>query len=238
MAFKLNFSGFTNNELYYTPDPDSSQDWVLAVNGQDLGENCLISPISGVQSFGNRKVIINNVEYTLTSDSFDITLKDCNVNIVLGDLDTSSEASSPSQSYFQVYFSYTDTSKLIIGFDGLKHFKEKQDTFNEGKFEQKTILSNVLPTDNILLDLHNYQLESPITSDFSFIMPTDASDEYLSEISFTTGSTLVAFTTTSTITFTGEDCSNTHTFVPDTNKHYSIIFWKDKGGFQAVVRGY
>jgi len=142
MAFKLNFSGFTNNELYYTPDPDSSQDWVLAVNGQDLGENCLISPISGVQSFGNRKVIINNVEYTLTSDSFDITLKDCNVNIVLGDLDTSSEASSPSQSYFQVYFSYTDTSKLIIGFDGLKHFKEKQDTFNEGKFALK---SNVIP---------------------------------------------------------------------------------------------
>lgn len=108
----------------------------------------------------------------------------------------------------------------------------------DSNFERKTVLSNVLPTDNILLDLHNYQLESPITSDFSFIMPTDASDEYLSEISFTTGSTLVAFTTTSTITFTGEDCSNTHTFVPDTNKHYNIIFWKDKGGFQAVVRGY
>lgn len=105
-------------------------------------------------------------------------------------------------------------------------------------FEKKTILSNVLPTDNILLDLHNYQLESAITSDFSFIMPTDASDEYLSEISFTTGPTLVAFTTTSAITFTGEDCSNTHTFVPDTNKHYNIIFWKDKVGFQAVVRGY
>lgn len=105
-------------------------------------------------------------------------------------------------------------------------------------FERKTVLSNVLPTDNILLDLHNYQLESAITSDFSFIMPTDASDEYLSEISFTTGPTLVAFTTTSAITFTGEDCSNTHTFVPDTNKHYNIIFWKDKAGFQAVVRGY
>lgn len=105
-------------------------------------------------------------------------------------------------------------------------------------FERKTILSNVLPTDNILLDLHNYQLESAITSDFSFIMPTDASDEYLSEISFTTGPTLVAFTTTSAITFTGEDCSNTHNFVPDTNKHYNIIFWKDKAGFQAVVRGY
>ena len=111
----------------------------------------------------------------------------------------------------------------------------KQDLDN---FERKTVLSNVLPTDNILLDLHNYQLESAITSDFSFIMPTDASDEYLSEISFTTGPTLVAFTTTSTITFTGEDCSNTHTFVPDTNKHYNIIFWKDKAGFQAVVRGY
>lgn len=108
----------------------------------------------------------------------------------------------------------------------------------DSNFEKKTVLSNVLPTDNILLDLHNYQLESPITSDFSFIMPTDASDEYLSEISFTTGPTLVAFTTTSAITFTGEDCSNTHTFVPDTNKHYNIIFWKDKAGFQAVVRGY
>lgn len=105
-------------------------------------------------------------------------------------------------------------------------------------FEKKTVLSNVLPTDNILLDLHNYQLESAITSDFSFIMPTNASDEYLSEISFTTGPTLVAFTTTSAITFTGEDCSNTHTFVPDINKHYNIIFWKDKARFQAVVRGY
>ena len=108
----------------------------------------------------------------------------------------------------------------------------------DNNFERKTVLSNVLPTDNILLDLHNYQLESAITSDFSFIMPANASDEYLSEISFTTGPTLVAFTTTSAITFTGEDCSNTHTFVPDTNKHYNIIFWKDKAGFQAVVRGY
>lgn len=108
----------------------------------------------------------------------------------------------------------------------------------DNNFERKTILSNVLPTDNILLDLHNYQLESAITSDFSFIMPANASDEYLSEISFTTGPTLVAFTTTSAITFTGEDCSNTHTFIPDTNKHYNIIFWKDKAGFQAVVRGY
>ena len=119
--------------------------------------------------------------------------------------------------------------------DGGGEVALKQDLDN---FERKTVLSNVLPTDNILLDLHNYQLESAITSDFSFIMPTDASDEYLSEISFTTGPTLVAFTTTSAITFTGEDCSNTYTFVPDTNKHYSIIFWKDKGGFQAVVRGY
>lgn len=108
----------------------------------------------------------------------------------------------------------------------------------DDNFERKTVLSNVLPTDNILLDLHNYQLESPITSDFSFIMPANASDEYLSEISFTTGPTLVAFTTTSAITFTGEDCSNTYTFVPDINKHYNIIFWKDKAGFQAVVRGY
>ena len=40
------------------------------------------------------------------------------------------------------------------------------------------------------------------------------------------------------ITWTGEDVSNDNTFIPDTNKHYNIIFWKDKGGFQAVVRGY
>ena len=125
---------------------------------------------------------------------------------------------------------YTNTPSVDL------HATNKK--YVEDNFEKKTILSNVLPTDNILLDLHNYQLESPITSDFSFIMPANASDEYLSEISFTTGPTLVAFTTTSAITFTGEDCSNTHTFVPDTNKHYNIIFWKDKAGFQAVVRGY
>lgn len=125
---------------------------------------------------------------------------------------------------------YTNTPSVDL------HATNKK--YVDNNFEKKTILSNVLPTNNILLDLHNYQLESPITSDFSFIMPANASDEYLSEISFTTGPTLVTFTTTSAITFTGEDCSNTHTFVPDTNKHYNIIFWKDKAGFQAVVRGY
>ena len=150
-------------------------------------------------------------------------------------------------SYYIVYNAkkedvYADTGIIPENWEYAIKFPRKIGTVatldDLDNFEKKTILSNVLPTDNILLDLHNYQLESPITSDFSFIMPANASDEYLSEISFTTGPTLVAFTTTSAITFTGEDCSNTHTFVPDTNKHYNIIFWKDKAGFQAVVRGY
>lgn len=166
------------------------------------------------------ELIVGSTEYNYVQQAMDSTNSTFEIRgIKLND------GGSPTFSFYKF--------RIGDGFGGTVATLDDLDNF-----ERKTVLSNVLPTDNILLDLHNYQLESAITSDFSFIMPTDASDEYLSEISFTTGPTLVAFTTTSAITFTGEDCSNTHTFVPDINKHYNIIFWKDKAGFQAVVRGY
>lgn len=38
--------------------------------------------------------------------------------------------------YFSIEFS-NNTTKVVIGFDSLHHFKEKQDSFNEGKFALK-----------------------------------------------------------------------------------------------------
>lgn len=151
MTYKLYFSGFNDEGLQYTPNPNASDQWVEAVNGQDLGENCLISPyFYGVHSFGGRKLTVNNVEYTLGSGGLEITLKDTDVNIVLGDLDTPAEPTSPDTVYFNIYYSYTDTSKLIIGYDSLHHFKEKQDSFNEGKFALKINTPYIIEGDHYI----------------------------------------------------------------------------------------
>lgn len=147
MAFKLNFSGF-DDSLKYNLEQHSSQGWVTAVDGQELANNSEIgTPWNGISSYDNRKLTINGVEYTLNSSFgngtvLELTLKNTNVNIVLGPEDSPGEVTSPSSYYFYIYFSFDDTSKLIIGFDGLKHFKEKQDAFNEGKFALK---SNIIP---------------------------------------------------------------------------------------------
>ena len=77
-----------------------------------------------------------------------------------------------------------------------------------------------------------------VATTIEFELPTNADETYTSELSFTTGDVLISMSYSIDITWTGEDVSNDNTFIPDTNKHYNIIFWKDKAGFQAVVRGY
>lgn len=98
-------------------------------------------------------------------------------------------------------------------------------------------IASAIPENKILQDSYAYNLEVVATT-IEFDLPTDADETYTSELSFTTGDVLISMSYSIDITWTGEDVSNDNIFIPDTNKHYSIIFWKDKGGFQAVVRGY
>lgn len=98
-------------------------------------------------------------------------------------------------------------------------------------------IASAIPDNKILQDSYAYNLEVVATT-IEFELPTDADETYTSELSFTTGDVLISMSYSIDITWTGEDVSNDNIFIPDTNKHYSIIFWKDKGGFQAVVRGY
>lgn len=98
-------------------------------------------------------------------------------------------------------------------------------------------IASAIPENKILQDSYAYNLEVVATT-IEFELPTDADETYTSELSFTTGDVLISMSYSIDITWTGEDVSNDNTFIPDTNKHYNIIFWKDKAGFQAVVRGY
>lgn len=98
-------------------------------------------------------------------------------------------------------------------------------------------IASAIPENKILQDSYAYNLEVVATT-IEFDLPTDADETYTSELSFTTGDVLISMSYSIDITWTGEDVSNDNVFIPDTNKHYNIIFWKDKGGFQAVVRGY
>lgn len=59
---------------------------------------------------------------------------------------------------------------------------------------------------------------------------------YRSSLSFQSGSTATSFTYPSNIIWSGFDIVNGQ-FVPVAGKYYSIVFWRDAFGYNAVVRG-
>ena len=140
MDFKLYFSGFTP---YYNKELGSSSGWIAATNGQSLGTNCAIGTgWEPIYSWGTRTLTINGTTYTLDSTFGNgtkvFTFKNTDINIVLGASDKPAEATCPGTYFFTIEYSKDDTSKVVIGFDNLYHFKEKQDSFNESKFALKT----------------------------------------------------------------------------------------------------
>lgn len=140
MDFKLYFSGFTP---YYNKEAGSSTGWVTATNGQSLGTNCTIGTwYEPIYSWGARTLTINGTTYTLDSTFGNgtkvFTFKNTDINIVLSASDEPAEPTCPGSYYFSIEYSKDDTSKVVIGFDSLYHFKEKQDSFNESKFALKT----------------------------------------------------------------------------------------------------
>ena len=103
--------------------------------------------------------------------------------------------------------------------------------------ESKPTITTLTDTELTLTLNHNTETRCGEVTTMSINMPTSISDDYISSISFTSGTTPVNLNYPDTIKMIGEDCID-NVFAPVTNKRYNLLVIYDGAYCMGVVGGY
>lgn len=103
--------------------------------------------------------------------------------------------------------------------------------------ESKPTITTLTDTELTLTLNHNTETRCGEVATMSINMPTSISDDYISSISFTSGTTPVNLNYPDTIKMVGEDCID-NVFAPVTNKRYNLLVIYDGAYCMGIVGGY
>lgn len=102
--------------------------------------------------------------------------------------------------------------------------------------DDKIIIAPITLTTRVQQLAHNHEYRCGTMVSLEVTLPNTLSDNYTSNIVFSSGATPTSFIYPSSIKWSGDDVSNGN-FVPAANKRYDIVLWYNGVNVNAVVLG-
>jgi len=225
-AFTLKGGGTTASEVDYT---NTAMEGVTNVKGAlDQLVETQADQSTGIGSLG------------VTVDELDAEVKTNTTNIAT--LTKTQQSHSTSISTLNGEYeelnkkAHTHDNKEVL--DLLKSTDDHKTLyFNNIELANEVVINEDGATTITLAHNTDYMLTNVTSLTISF--PTGVylgTPLYRSSLSFQSGTTATSFTYPSNILWSGFDIVNGQ-FVPAAGKYYSIVFWQDAFGYNAVVRG-